>query len=239
MSKAPWGRPSLPGVSGPCPRPAVPTSCPGRLGPMSQGPRGRPAVPGNSDPVPRSHGLDQMSWATWCRVPVPARSTSWPGRPRPVSLGPRSRPAAPGDSGPCLRSRGLDQMSQATGGLVPVPAGLTSCPRRLGRGSRVSGIHPHFRATRARVRGPQVRPAVPEDTRPAPIARGVDQLSVATQASVRGLTMLTSCPRRLGPGSEVPRVRPAQPGDTRSYLRARDVAPLSWATRARVERAWG
>ena len=218
MSKAPWGRPSLPGDSGPWPRPAVPTSCPGRLGPGSQVPWARPDVLGDLVPGSSAREVDQLARAPQARVPGPTESTSCPGR---------------------LWSRGLDQMSQATGGLLPVPAGLTSCPRRLGRGSRVSGIHPLFRATRARVRGPQVRPAVPEDTRPAPIARGVDQLSVATQASVRGLTMLTSCPGRLGPGSEVPRVRPAQPGDTRSYLRARDVAPLSWATCARVERAWG
>ena len=205
----------------------------------SEGPLCRPDVSDNVVPFLKSCGVDQLCRGTRACVPGPAGSTSCPGRLGPVSLDPRSRPAAPGDSGPCLRSRGLDQMSQATGGLVPVPAGLTSCPRCLGRGSRVSGIHPLFRATRARLRGPQVRPAVPEDTWPAPIARGVDQLSVATQASVRGLTMLTSCPGRLGPGSEVPRVRPAQPGDTRSYLRARDVAPLSWATCARVERAWG
>ena len=71
----------------------------------------------------------------------------------------------------------------------------------------------HSRATRARVVGLRARPAVPEDSRQAPIACGIDQLSRLTQASVRGPAVLTSSSGRLVKRSVVPRGRPAHPCD--------------------------
>ena len=63
-------------------------------------------------------------------------------------------------------------------------------------------------------KGPRGRPAVPADSGPGPRARGVDQLSRPTRARVRGPAGSTSCPGRLGPGSEGPRGRPAVPADS-------------------------
>ena len=48
------------------------------IGPVSEGLRGRPALQGASGPCLRSCGLNQMSRATWSRVPVPAGSISNP-----------------------------------------------------------------------------------------------------------------------------------------------------------------
>ena len=65
-------------------------------------------------------------------------------------------------------ARRVDKLSQVTRARVPGSAGSTICPGRLRPGSEV-------------LRG---LPAVPEDSRLAPIARGVDQLSRVIQASV-------------------------------------------------------
>src|SRR5512135_439180 len=91
------------------------------------------------------------------------------------------------------------------------------------------------------------RPAIPGDTDPGPRARGVDQLSRATQARVRAPLGLTSCPGQLAPRSdglgvvrcpgylwhmtEVSRARPAFQEDIGVDPRARSVDQLSRAPR--------
>ena len=100
--------------------------------------------------------------------------------------------------------------------------------------------------------GPRGRPAVPGDCGPAPRARGLDQLSRAACAWVRGPPWSTSGPGRLGPGSEgrwceptlagasgsFPRSRgqPAVPHVLGRLSRAQGVNQLSLATGARVQR---
>ena len=64
--------------------------------------------------------------------------------------------------------------------------------------------------------GPRCRPALLGDSRWGPRSRGVDQMSRASRAMVRGPAWSTSSPGRLELGSEVPQGSPAFPGDSRS-----------------------
>ena len=110
----PWGRPAIPGDSGPVRRDravdqlsrtpraqargsSVSTSCAVRHGPGSEGP-----------------WVDQLPLANGTVVRVPVGTTSCPGGLGPGCEGPRCRPAVPCESGPGLRPRGLDQLSLAT-----------------------------------------------------------------------------------------------------------------------------
>ena len=110
--------------------PALSTSTPGRLGlgsdgpwlrppfPVTRarlrGPRWRPVVREHSGHCPRSHGVDQLSWATRTLIRGPLVSTSSPGFLGPGSEGPRCRPAFLGDSASALMALGVDQLSRAT-----------------------------------------------------------------------------------------------------------------------------
>ena len=138
-------------------------------------------------------------------------STSSPGRLRHVSQG-----------------HDVDQLSWVTWAPVPepvlstslvlddspsglVPAALTYGPGRLGLGSVVL---PHPRA-------------LPGDSRPALIARGVEQFSLATRARVRFPAGSASCHGRLRPLCEGPRRRPAVLGDLGPGPRSCGVDQLS------------
>ena len=61
---------------------------------------------------------------------------------------------------------------------------------------------------------PWGRPAVLDDSVPDPRSCWVDQLSRRTWYGVRGASGTTSCPLRLGLGSELPRGRPAVPANS-------------------------
>ena len=123
-------------------------------------------------------------------------------------------------------------MSLATRALLRWHVGSTSCPRRLGLMSE----------------GPRCRPPLPGDSgsglrahrvdhlfwvsRLAPSALGVNQLSRATWASVRGPAWSTICPERHKLVSQVPRDRPDIPGDPGLGSSTRGVNYLSlpnWA----------
>ena len=68
----------------------------------------------------------------------------------------------------------------------------------------------------------------------ATIAGGVDKLFQVTHARVRGPARSTTCPGRLGPGSEDPQSRPA-PRVTQAWLREPfRIDQLSRATQAIV-----
>ena len=153
-------------------------------------------------------------------------------RHRPVSQVPQGRPVIPGDLGPASSARGVNQMSLATRALLRWHVGSTSCPRRLGLMSE----------------GPRCRPPLPGDSgsglrahrvdhlfwvsRLAPSALGVNQLSRATWASVRGPAWSTICPERHKLVSQVPRDRPDIPGDPGLGSSTRGVNYLSlpnWA----------
>ena len=106
ISRGSWGRvpvpavsnSSLPGVSGPCLRPAISTNCTGQLALRSEGPWGRPAFPGDSGSGPMARRVDKLSQVTRALVPGPKVSISCPGRLRPGSEVLRGRPALQGDS---------------------------------------------------------------------------------------------------------------------------------------------
>ena len=89
---------ALPGVSGPCLRPAISTNCTGQLALRSDGPWGRPAFPADSGSGPKARRVDKLSQVTRALVPGPTVSTSCPGRLRPGSEVLRGRPALQGDS---------------------------------------------------------------------------------------------------------------------------------------------
>ena len=175
-------RPAVPADAGPGPRvrsvaqlsqatrtrvrwPAVSTSRPGRLGPVS-------------------HGIAQMSRVFWARVQVPAGWTSSPGRLAPGSVGPRFQLALLRDSGPCPRSREFHPLSR---GLTPSSDGPridpnSRAPWALVHGPAVSTIcpGPHALGTNSTWRPP----AVQGDSRPCPMSRGTDQHSGASRARV-------------------------------------------------------
>ena len=75
--------------------------------------------------------------------------------------------------------RGVDKITWATRSPVPWPVGWNICPRGLGSLSECR----------------RCRPAVPRELGLFQWACGVDQLSWAIQALVRGTARSTSCPR--------------------------------------------
>ena len=180
-------------------------------------PTGLTTAPGDSGPCPRACGVDQDSRANrfWCECP-------------------QCRPAPPGDSGLGQRAHGVDQFSRAPRVLVLVPAVWNSCPGRLETWSEGLRGRPSFPGDSARARGPVVRPALPGKLRSDLRAHGVDQLSRAIRAQVHGPAGSTSCPLRLGPGSEDPRRGQAVPVNSGLYSRPRGVNQISWATMALV-----
>ena len=185
--------------------------------PASYRPWGRPAVPGDSGQCARACNDHHPSWATYAGVRGPAGLTSCSWRLGMGSVVSWVRPAHPGDSGTCPRATmstscpgSLGPLSQSPccrpavlddspSGLVP--AALTYGPGRLGLGSVVL---PHPRA-------------LPGDSRPALIASGVEQFSLATRARVRFPAGSTS-----------------SPGESRFHPRARGIHQLSRVTLDRV-----
>ena len=198
MAPMPRGDDQLSGVTrARAQRPAGSTCCPGRIGPRSACPRGRPAVPGHTCLGPKALGVDLLSLETPARLRKPAGSTSSSEGLGPGSEGLSGRLAVPWDSGSCPRARGADQHSLDHRGLVRRPSGMSSCPGPLRPGSKALGVDKLFRATRARVRrpevstsvsgrlalvseGPRVRPVRRGDSGSCQRAHGVDLLSLAT-----------------------------------------------------------
>ena len=80
--------------------------------------------------------------------------------------------------------------------------------------------------------GPWVRQVVLGDSGLGPRAHSVDQLSRVTGALDRGPTLSTSCPTRLGTGSEGLRGQQALAGNSGPVPRACVVDQLSWGTQA-------
>ena len=162
-----WGRPAVPGDSGPGPRarrvdhlsrvtrarvrvPAVLTSSPGSLGTWLEGPRVDPPF-GQLRPVPEGPRFQPASGATLDCARGAAVSNSGS---RQFALGPR----APG----------VDQRSQGTLVWLRGPAGSTNTPG------------PHALASKG-LRG---QPAVPGDSGPCPMSSRVHQVSRVTRAWV-------------------------------------------------------
>ena len=79
----------------------------------------------------RARGVDQLSRATWARVPAPAGSNSSPGRFGLEYGGPQGRQAVPGNSGLYPWARGVDHLPWATQARVRGPAWTTSTPGPL------------------------------------------------------------------------------------------------------------
>ena len=131
MSEGRRVRSTVPGKSGPRPRPKGSIRCPCRLGTVSEVPRCRPAVLDDSRPCPSSQGVHQLSRTPHDPVRGPVGSpaglddsllclnshgtTSCPGQLAPISEGPRVRSAVPGDLGPGPSSRSIDQLSRRSG----------------------------------------------------------------------------------------------------------------------------
>ena len=128
---------------------------------------------------------------------------------------PWGRPAVLDDrcSGP--RAHGVDEPSLVTQARVRWPAGWTSSPGRLALGSegpqfrpalqgdscsgpRVHGIDQLSRAIGLWPDGLQARPAVPEDSRPPPIACRLYHMSHGTWGPVPVPALSNSSPGRLG-----------------------------------------
>ena len=210
----------------------------GGLMPASYRPWGRPAVPGDSGQCARACNDHHPSWATYAGVRGPAGLTSCSWRLGMGSVVSWVRPAHPGDSGTCPRATmstscpgSLGPLSQSPccrpavlddspSGLVP--AALTYGPGRLGLGSVVL---PHPRA-------------LPGDSRPALIASGVEQFSLATRARVRFPAGSASCHGRLRPLCEGPRRRPAVLGDLGPGPRSCGVHQLSRGLALPSEGPW-
>ena len=79
--------------------------------------------------------------------------------------------------------------------------------------------------------GPRFRSAVPVNSGPCPIARGVDQLSRVTRALVRGPVGMTNVPDDSRRG---PRDSGFDQLSRATLARSRGVDQLSWMTRTRV-----
>ena len=240
MSKGPWGRPSLPGVSGPCPRPAVPTSCPGRLGPGSQVPWARPDVLGDLVPGSSAREVDQLARAPQARVPGPTESTSCPGRLGPMPEVPGARPDVPGDRGPGSSACGVDQLSQAPRARIEGQRDPSALPGDSSSGPRAAGSTSCPRGHAAGSDSPRGRPAVRGDSGQCPRAHDVDQLSRATRTGFRGPAGSTSTAGRHALVSEGPRVMsPRCPGRLALGSSAPGVDKLSRVTQAQVRDSVG
>ena len=162
---------------------------------------------------PRARVVDQLSQATRSWVRVPADLTKSPGR-----LGPGSE---------CLRCR---PTSRETWDRVGGSAGLTCLSGESGPCPRAHGIdkHPGRLWT---LLGAVVSNSCPRELALGPRAPGVDQLSLATRASVRGPEGSKSSPGRLALGFQGPRVRPDVFGDSGPVLRDGGVDQVPKATR--------
>ena len=150
--------------------------------------------------------------STWVRGPV--GSTSGLRGIGPGSEGLRGRPDVSGDSGPCPNASSVHRMSWATRALVGHTTVLTRHLRRQGPVPK----------------GPCGGPAVPSNLGVYPRPRGVDQISRATLARVRGPAGSTSSPGGLVHGSEIPWCQPILWGDSAPCPRARGGVQLSWVT---------
>ena len=120
---------------------------------------------------------------------------------------------APGSEGPWVRPA--------------VPDDSRPCPSS-------KGIHELSQTTHNLIRGPVLSPAGLDDSLLGLSSRGVDQLSRTSRAGVRGPAVLSSCPGRLGSGSECPRGRSAVQGYSGPCPRYPGVDQLSRTTRAGV-----
>ena len=156
------------------------------------------AAPGDSVSGRRARWVDQPSRTIW----ADARDLAWSAS-CPTQLGSgseclRCRPAVPGDSGLCPMVRGVEQLSRASHTWVECPQGLPaisddsgSCPRA--REVNLRSWVTWARALRPAVstifpgplgpgsEGPQVRHALPGESRLGPMACTVDQLSRLTR----------------------------------------------------------
>ena len=119
-----------------------------------------------------------------------------------------------GDSGPCPRCRGVELWCQATRAWSGCTRGRPAFPCDSSPGPRSHEVDQLSRGT--------------------PRACGSDQISRATRTCVQGPAGSTSCPRRLGPGSEGLRGRPAVSGESHLGPRAHEFNQLSPATRSWV-----
>ena len=134
--------------------------------------------------------VDQLSQATRSWVRVPADLTKSPGR-----LGPGSE---------CLRCR---PTSRETWDRVGGSAGLTCLSGESGPCPRAHGFNKHPGRLWTLL-GAVVSNSCPRELALGPRAPGVDQLSLATRASVRVPEGSKSSPGRLALGFQGPRGRP-------------------------------
>ena len=102
-------------------------------------------------------------------------------------------------------ARGVDQLSGATGAIPDGPRGLRALPGDSGlcQGPAVSNCSPGHLTLASE--GPRGRPAGPDDSGSCPRAREVDLRFWVTRVRALWPAGSTSCPGRLGPGSEGPR----------------------------------
>ena len=201
-SEGPRCQPDVPGTWAWVRGPVGSTNCPAQFGPVSEGTRVRAALPGDSSLGPMARVFDQVSRANRTQIRWPTWSTS-----------------NPGDSGPCPTPRGVNLLSRANRARVRVPSVSTSCPRTLALGPESPRGRPAVPGHQGRVQGPVVMtgcprgirtvpegqqgpPVVLGDSGPGLKAHGLDQLFQANLSWVRGLGGSTSCPGRLGHGSE-------------------------------------
>ena len=157
--------------------------------------------------------VDQLSQATRSWVRVPADLTKSPGR-----LGPGSE---------CLRCR---PTSRETWDRVGGSAGLTCLSGESGPCPRAHGFNKHPGRLWTLL-GAVVSNSCPRNLALGLRAPGVDQLSLATRASVRGPEGSKSSPGRLALGFQGPRVRPDVFGDSGTVPKASWVDQVSRAPR--------
>ena len=190
------------------------TCSPGRLKPRSKVLRGRPALPGYLRWCPMARGVEQTSGVIAGMPKGPRGPADVPGVLCPVqSEGPRCQRALPADSGQDLRSAGFTCLSGESG----------PCPRAHGFGK-----HPGRLWT---LLGAAVSNSCPRELALGPRAPGVDQLSLATRASVRVPEGSKSSPGRLALGFQGPRGRPDVFGNSGPVPRDGGVDKVTKATR--------
>ena len=135
-----------------------------------RGPTVSISPPGESGQGLKACGVDQLSRGTRALARGPSCLTRCPLRPVPKSEGPW-----------------IVQLSIVIWTQVQVLVVFTSCPGGLGPGSKGPRCRSALQADWCPVRGPQGRPAVPDDSRTFPRARGFALLSRAHWARVRWL----------------------------------------------------
>ena len=117
--------------------------------------------------------------------------------------------------------------SEVPQGRPALPDDTRPCPS-----SQV--VHQLSQATHNPVRRTAVTQAGLDDSLLGLSSRSVDQLSRTSRARIRGPAVLSSCPGRLGSGSECPRGRSAVQGYSGPCPRYPGVDRLSRTTRAGV-----